>query len=180
MVRDYTATSNFDLTSQQFAAQQTGVVSFDYYTATPADISGDRGLRVTLMNGLGGNPFTYGTQHAVGGFFITGESIVNKASNYRHLDNSGRINYIAGQKNKITIIFNNSSSIFSYGDATVASGKFDIFLNDKKVGTWDLNQGADVPAGTGVTGLWFHIPSSTEGEVLLDNIKFAAMPESSI
>ncbi|MBT62009.1 MAG: hypothetical protein CML13_02205 [Puniceicoccaceae bacterium] len=178
---------NSDVQSQQFTSQQTGVLSFDYYVNDSGDFVdsetdslGDSGFRVTLMNGPG-DPFTYGIggKYGMGGFFITGSSIVNAATDYRKMDNANSFSYTTGQKNTISMVFNNSTSNLNYAGGIVASGQYDMYLNGTKLATWDLNQGVDVPIGTGTTGLWLQIPFNIEAEILVDNLEITAVPEPS-
>lgn len=176
ITRDNTATANLDLTGNfsSVTAQLTGQVSFDFY----GDIDGAQGLRFTLHKSDGlASPGNYSMANAVAGFHITDTQVVRKATNGAGLDTNNVFTYTTGQKNTVSIVFNNSASALAYGNTSVASGFADLYLNGVKQATWELGQGSAAGVGNGVAGMYLWVPTGTTADMRLDNILFTAAPE---
>jgi len=170
------ASGSFNLLSRNFTPITTGVISFDFVVD---EISGDKGFLFAFATGVeAGVIDTYSNSKMTGSIYIR-DGVINRAVSTNIYSGPGdSFTFNKSQKNTLTMVFNNSSSPFSYGDEEVASGTMHVLLNGVFQVSWDISQVEDSNIGDPVVGLWLQFPSNASGLLRLDNI--TVIPEPSL
>lgn len=154
--------------SRKFEGMVTGQVSFDFYLADSA-FSGGSGFQLSLWD-ESGITSDFPASSVVTSLFIHNDRIqLKKAGDALRPGTEMQVDIPSAQKNSLAIVFNHSSSNFDYPGGTIAPNQFDLWVNDRKVATWDFLSGSAVTSGSEIIAIWMRVFGTTQGEIALDN-----------
>lgn len=166
--------ADLNAASMPFEPTQTGQVSFDFYVRSGGiQSTNNTGLIVQIMSDvLEGDFDGYDGRQVAIGLYITADAMIvrNNGSGKGGMRTDLSFSFSNDQKNTLTIVFNNSKSVYQYGSEKLEPGTMDIYLNGEKQDTWEMSQGLGAGIGRDINGLWLMMTRQTTGNVLLDNI----------
>jgi len=165
---------SFNLLSENFTPITAGVISFDFLVDS---IAGTKGLLFTFATGVeSGKIDSYNNSKMTGSLFILDGTINRGKSTTIYSGPGDLFTFNKAQKNTLTIVFNNSSSLYSYGSEEVVSGTMHVLLNGVFQASWAISEVENSDIGDAVNGLWLQFPSASSGLVRLDNITVIPEP----
>lgn len=157
-----------DNTSYQLATKSltspnygiTGQISFDIYQEEQSSGEG-------LLVRLGGSPSNGATAFALfikdGSLFPATGTGVNFSPKSEAL-----ASYDLKERHTVTLVYNNSSSAFAYGNESLAAESMDVYLNGRKVGT--VSQSGGMGVDLDLLNLNLTAKSNYQGALCIDNI----------
>jgi len=176
--RKSNATGAFNLHSMDFTPITTGVIEFDFHVE---GISGERGFLFSFITGAEPQNFdAYDLNNMTGSIFITDDQIHHGKSNTMYTGSGQFFSFDADQKNTLSIIFNNSASLYTYQGQEVASATMHLLLNGEFKASWAISEVSGSNVGDPVNALWLNFPADANGVIRLDNITVIPEPHLAV